>query len=452
MEAPPLCGLHTASKTGNLSRVKFLLSQERADVNCQEWIGRTPAMWAASGGHREVVELLVSNGAIVSLVDRFSINILHAACLGGDVEVVKYVISQNMLDINGKVRCGRTAVMLAAENRHKDVVELLVDKEANMSLVDKTGDNILHCACRGGSVEVVKYILSKKTVDIDGRGSKKMTPIMVARHCGHKDVVELLVSKTADGSLRYYNHITMLHSACQEGNMEMVKYVLSQNIVDIDSRGWKKKTPVMVAVEFWRKGDTQKWYSYLQVKELVCLLWMDIDSRGWKKRTPVMVAAEKGHTEVVQLLVSKGAGVSLVDGYGENILHWASVGGHVETVRYVLSLNIVDIDSRGWKKRTPVMVAAEKGHTEVVQLLVSKGAGVSLVDVDGDNILHWASVGGHVETVRYVLSQNIVDIDSRDWKKRTPAMAAAERGHTEVVQLLVSRGAELPAVTTANVI
>ncbi|XP_046570765.1 ankyrin repeat domain-containing protein 50-like, partial [Haliotis rubra] len=311
------CELLRASKSGNLPKVKLILSQGRLDMNCKDCIGRTPVMRAAGKGHREVVKLLVSKGANISLVDRFDINTLHSACLGGDVEVVKYVLSQNMLDINSRVQCGRTAVMLAAEHGHKDVVELLVDKEASVSLVDETGDNVLHCACRGGDVEVVKYILSKNRVDIDRRGSKKMTPIMVARHCGHKEVVELLVSKTADGSLKYYNHKTMLHSACWEGNMEVVKYVLSQNIVDINSRRWKK--------------------------------------------TPVMVAADRGHTELVEVLVENGAKLSLVCDDGSNILHLACKGGHLEMVKYVLSLNAVDINSRGWKKKTSVMIAGGVG-------------------------------------------------------------------------------------------
>ncbi|XP_046555309.1 serine/threonine-protein phosphatase 6 regulatory ankyrin repeat subunit B-like [Haliotis rubra] len=124
----------------------------------------------------------------------FGINTLHSACLGGDVEVVKYVLSQNMLDINDKVHCGRTAVMLAGQNGHKEVVELCVTHGAKLSLKDRDGENILHIASNGGHLEVVKYILSLGTVDIDVKNKKRQTAVGKARENRHRDVVDLLVT------------------------------------------------------------------------------------------------------------------------------------------------------------------------------------------------------------------------------------------------------------------
>ncbi|XP_048250953.1 uncharacterized protein LOC124123154 isoform X3 [Haliotis rufescens] len=155
--------------------------------------------------------------------------------------------------------------------------------------------------------------------------------------------------------------------------------------------------------------------------------------------TPVMRATWDGHRDVVELLMSKGADVSLVDGDGDNILHLACLVGHLETVEFVLSLNVVGINSRGWRSMTPVMRAARWGHRDVVELLVSKGANVSLVDENGDNILHLACIDGHMETVKFVLSLNVVDIDARNNKGRT---AADRARHTPVLDLLVSSGAQ----------
>ncbi|XP_067661916.1 putative ankyrin repeat protein RF_0381 [Haliotis asinina] len=404
----------------------------------------------------------------MSLVDRFGINILHSACLGGDVKVVKYVLSQNMLDINSREQCGRTAVMLAAENGHKDVVELLVEKGADLSLVDETADNVLHCACRGGDAGVVKYILSKNRVDIDRRGLHELTPIMMARRCKHREVVELLLSKRADGSLRYYNHINMLLSACREGDVEVVKFVLSQNIVDVDSRGHRKKTPVLLAAEYGHKevvellvengADLSLAYAsgsnslhvacsrgrLKVVKYIISQNIVDINCRGLGKKTAAMFAAACGHKEVVELLFENGADLSLACGTGSNILHSACSRGRLEVVKYILSQNIVDINSRGGSKKTPAMTAAQYGHKEVVELLVENGADLSLVCCRGINILHLACSKGHLEVVKYVISQNIVNINSRGGiQNMTPVMMAAKSGHEDVIEFLVSRGADV---------
>ncbi|XP_048257923.1 ankyrin repeat domain-containing protein 50-like isoform X10 [Haliotis rufescens] len=254
--------------------------------------------------------------------------------------------------------------------------------------------------CRvGGSRTPVEFVLSLNVVDIDSRGGGSWTPVMRAAYRGHRDVVELLVNKGADVSLVDKDGDNILHLACIRGHLEIVKFVLSLNVVDINSRG----------------------------------------GGSW---TPVMRATNRGHRYVVELLVSKGADVSLVDGDGNNILHLACSQGHLETVEFVLSLNVVDINSRGGWSLTPVMRAARNGHTDVVELLVSKGADVSLVDEDGYNILHLACIEGHLETVEFVLSLNVVDIDARNNDGETAADMARSWGHTRVANLLVSRGAQ----------
>ncbi|XP_071078455.1 inversin-like isoform X2 [Haliotis cracherodii] len=179
-----------------------------------------------------------------------------------------------------------------------------------------------------------------------------------------------------------------------------------------------------------------------EVKRLLSTPGVDVNSRGEWSMTPVMEAARRGHRDVVELLVSEGADVSLVDEDGDNILHLACMRGDVETVKYVLSLHVVDINSRGRGSRTPVMRAAYWGHRDVVELLVSEGADVSLVDVVGNNILHLACWGGDVETVKYVLSLHVVDIDARNKWGQTAADWARLWGRQPVVELLKSRGAQ----------
>ncbi|XP_048257931.1 ankyrin repeat domain-containing protein 1-like isoform X16 [Haliotis rufescens] len=120
----------------------------------------------------------------------------------------------------------------------------------------------------------------------------------------------------------------------------------------------------------------------------------------------------------------------------------ASRRGNLEKVKRRLSRG-VDINCRwGYWSRTPVMGAAWFGQRGVVELLAGKGADVSLVDEEGDNILHLACSKGHLEIVKFVLSLNVVDIDARNNRGRTAAYLARSEGHRRVADLLVSRGAQ----------
>ncbi|XP_046547545.1 serine/threonine-protein phosphatase 6 regulatory ankyrin repeat subunit A-like, partial [Haliotis rubra] len=462
--------LHVACIGGHVDMVKYVLSQNVADINSQGQYGGTPVMVVAEMGHREVFDVLVKEGADVSFVDDNRNNILHVACIGGHVDMVKYVLSQKVADINSQGQYGRTPVMMAANTGHREVFDVLVREGADVSLVDDNRNNILHLTCIGGHEYMVKNVLSQKVADINSQGPYGRTPVMVAAEIGHRKVFDVLVSEGADVSLVDDNRNNILHVACIGGHVDMVKYVLSQKVADINSRGEYGRTPVMMAANtghrevfdvLVREGadvslvdDNRNnilhvtcigGHEYM-VKYVLSQKFADINSQGPYGRTPVMVAAEIGHRKVFDVLVSEGADVSLVDDNRNNILHVACIGGHVDMVKYVLSLKVADINSQCQYGRTPVMKAANMGHREVFDVLVSEGADVSLVDDDRDNILHVACIGGHVDMVKYVLSQKVANINSRGQYGRTPVMVAAKRGHREVFDLLVKEGADVSLV------
>ncbi|XP_046585248.1 ankyrin repeat domain-containing protein 50-like [Haliotis rubra] len=224
--------------------------------------------------------------------------------------------------------------MYAAEKGNKKVVDLLVSKGCNLSVVDDPGRNVLHVACLGGNEDFVEDLLSREIADIDSRDARERTPVMYAAEKGNKKVVDLLVSKGCNLSVVDDLGRNILHAACFGDNEDIVKDLVSRGIADIDSR----------------------------------------DNQG---RTPAMYAAEKGYKKVVDLLVSKGCNLSVVDYLGRNILHFACSGDNEDIVKDLLSRGIADIDSRDDRGRPPAMYAAEIGNKKVVDLLVNKGCNLS---------------------------------------------------------------------------
>ncbi|XP_067653397.1 myotrophin-like [Haliotis asinina] len=122
-------------------------------------------------------------------------------------------------------------------------------------------------------------------------------------------------------------------------------------------------------------------------------------------------------------------------------LYSASEDGDLERVKQILAAGHVDVNTRGWGDLTPVMVAARWRHRDVVEFLVGRGANVSLVDKNGYNILHWACYKGDLETVKLVLSMNVVDINTKNNYGETAVYLARIQRYERLVDLLVSRGA-----------
>jgi ankyrin repeat protein len=93
-------------------------------------------------------------------------------------------------------------------------------------------------------------------------------------------------------------------------------------------------------------------------------------------------------------------------------------------------LRLIDKDGRA-----PLHVAACKGQTEIVMLLLSAGADLHAQDLSGATPLHWAAVGGHRQVIEKLLAAG-ADINAVDKHDITPDRLAEMRGHTEIAVFL----------------
>lgn len=99
---------------------------------------------------------------------------------------------------------------------------------------------------------------------------------------------------------------------------------------------------------------------------------------------------------------------------------------------------------------SPVLFAAARGQTEVVKLLIEKGAKAeaSGCDVKGD-VLLTAAMNGKVDTVRWALDQG-TDINIQNGNGCTALILSAYKGHSACVSLLLSRGADAARTDNAG--
>ncbi len=104
----PSVDIHEATKEGNIVFVRRGLSKG-ADINAKDDDGFTPLHWTAIKGHKEIVELLIDNGANVNPKgDEFGMTPLHKAASKGHREITELLIA-NGADVNAKVVSSPTA-------------------------------------------------------------------------------------------------------------------------------------------------------------------------------------------------------------------------------------------------------------------------------------------------------------------------------------------------------
>ncbi|XP_048247424.1 ankyrin-3-like isoform X2 [Haliotis rufescens] len=455
---------------GKNNRVTKLISKGSVDINNISPGGWTPVMIAVCLGHTQVFNTLLKEQCDLSLVLDNGDNIIHVACSGSNAAIVKELVSNDKISLEKKDLLGRTPLMKAASTGNKKVFNLLVKEGCNLSAMDYEGNNMLHYACSGSSVFIVRYLLRQKVADIESRGEDGMTPVMVASKNGQKKVFDFLRGKRCNLSVVDELDNTVLHAACCGDSVYIVTYLLSNKIVDIERRDACGITPVMVAA---MKGQTEVFHVLVRngcdlsvvddhgdnilhnacysdnvsiVKDILSRKLVDINSKGYDGNTPLMVAAKEGNKKVFDLLVSNECDQFDVSDNGGNILHAACLSNDAMLVKDILLRGVSDIESRVEDGATPVMLAAEKGHKEVFDLLVSEGCNLEVLDNDGCNILHAACSSDNVKIVEDILSRKIAHINSRTSDGLTAVMMAAANGQKKVYDLLARKGCDLSVV------
>lgn len=153
-----------AVEQGNLAQVKRLL-QEGASVNASTPSGLTALSLALMRGQDEIALLLIEHGASLGARDRTGYlremnpgnSPAYYAAVYGRTRVIKAMLEWGVSP-NQRDRNGRTLLMLAAENGHRDTVRLLLAHGADPNARSALGESALDAAQRSGDPEIVKMI------------------------------------------------------------------------------------------------------------------------------------------------------------------------------------------------------------------------------------------------------------------------------------------------------
>ncbi len=159
----------------------------------------------------------------------------------------------------------------------------------------------------------------------------------------------------------------------------------------------------------------------------------------------LFAAAETGDHGQIAELVLRGAPLNSQDSYGRTAVMAATYGNHVEAVRLLLQAG-ADVNRQDGMRNNPFLYAGAAGYLEILQLAHAAGADPRLTNRFGGTALIPAAERGHVETVRYLLTETRVDVNhvnNLGWTALLEAIILSDGGprHQQIVDLLIAAGA-----------
>jgi ankyrin repeat protein len=144
---------------------------------------------ARSGTVAEVKELMKQNPDVINQTNESGFSPLILACYKGNVEVADFLMD-NVKDVNYKSQEG-TALAGLSVKYNKNLVEHLLNKNANPNITDATGSTPLFWAVKFSNKELIelllKYKADKSIIDSQGK-----TPFEYALQTNNKEIINLL--------------------------------------------------------------------------------------------------------------------------------------------------------------------------------------------------------------------------------------------------------------------
>lgn len=133
----------------------------------------------------------------------------------------------------------------------------------------------------------------------------------------------------------------------------------------------------------------------------------DVNIRYDDGDTILHCASSDGKLEIIEFLISQGAGVSvnIQNDYGATPLHYASGYKNLEIVEFLISHGAnVNVNIQKYDGSTPLHLASMYGNLDVVKYLITHGADVGIQNKNGDTPLEIAACHNNLKVIKYLTS------------------------------------------------
>ncbi|MBU1054781.1 MAG: ankyrin repeat domain-containing protein [Proteobacteria bacterium] len=230
--------LHYAANSGNKECVALLLPGD-LPVNIQNFAKETPLH---NAGSREVAKYLLTQSADLNASTNDGITPLHKAACNGRQDVIDLLVDRGaninaMATSNGIEEI--TPLYMAIANSQAAAAIRLIEREANWKTDRKDGMHLFILATSKDLQDIVKLMLAKGQ-NVNYRNKEGQSAI---HYAASKAMLEFLIANGAQLNALDQNNASALHFAVADGRLEVVQALLDKN-VDIMQKTKQGYTPL----------------------------------------------------------------------------------------------------------------------------------------------------------------------------------------------------------------
>jgi ankyrin repeat protein len=485
-----------AAMNGHTAAVRTLLKWG-ASVNLLPAQGESALRQATKGGHAEVVRLLLAKEAdpnaevpARTLTEEEKASSQEkmretaeklrqmAVSLGaGDTSLPDMLANLGAEDADEKSKTPKypgeyQCLIHAIRSRSFGTLKVLL--EAGYSPLPSPGPklpSLLEMAKTIGTGLDMARLLLEHGADPNGNEEDSLTPLQNAVMLGDLPYARLLMEFGAKTESREQGMSLLTYAAMRE-TREMVEFLLDHSIGVYDDQAefFARSQNRPDLAELIRQKRGTAWLSLVKAGDVEGVRTAlqngaDLDATLKWDGSALMIATENSNTAMVRLLLEAGADPNQCKAHSDLVpVHIAATKGAKDIVR-VLVEHRADIHAQTSFGQTAVNRAAFAGHADLMDLLVDKGARISVIEAillrrfdvandlwatgtpinyrneSGTSALHAAVAIKDVELISSLISRG-AEVDATDRSDQTPLLFAIGSDDVELVRLLLDNGAD----------
>ncbi|MFN7094539.1 MAG: ankyrin repeat domain-containing protein, partial [Burkholderiales bacterium] len=408
---------------GHRPIIQYLLA-EGANINQTTYFGETPYSIAEANLHKDALSLLKHKGATKpALTKRLGIfkpketyftylSLWEAFAVNDYRYLSKAFENDYTFDLNARDSQGRNYLSWAVLNKYDDLIDWLLERKVNINNQDLCGQTALHLSVSLGYSTITLKLL-EKGIDPNLSDIQGYTALHIAAYKNKKELFTLLNKHGARLDCQDKQGLAPLHIVAQKGYHEAITLL---NILGtpVNQQSDDGSTALHIAIAV----------KHLKAAEALITCKADISVFNKKRQTPTELAAKEFDLEMLELLLAnRGQSCimipqSFVDAVnkiqladGHTLMTYAAKNNLVNVVKCLLDYN-ANINIRNKAGSTPLLLAAEHNHQQIIDLLLKEPKQTpdrNAADAKLYTALHYAALNSNYSLVERLLS-NVTNI------------------------------------------
>lgn len=410
--------------------VKFLLEQKGINVNRGTHDARTYVFWAAMKGDITLIDYLAKRGALFNLEDSHGATPLSfIAGRQTDPKIYDVLISYGA-DIHKKYKDGANLLLTVIPNdKDLKLTDYLISKGLSLNSTDDFGNTAFNYAAKTGNIDNLKELLKRGVKYTDN--ALIMASEGSFRSANKLDVYEYLIGLGIKPTVKGSNGENVLHNiAKKDGQSDIIQYFISKG-VDVNQQDKDGNTP------FINAAGSDKNVSDI---ELLLTKVKNINLKNKSGESALALAVKGNTSEVVTLLLNKGADANTKDAAGNGLPYYL-----VQSVRGRRGGGLGGPQAGGRGQGGPT--ERKDDFAEKLQLLQSKNVNFAAAQGGGNTLYHLALAKNDLNLLKKVSNLGI-NINAKNDEGLTVLQKAALTAKDDsILQYLVTLSADKKITT-----